>query len=406
MKLIRSKSWQPQQEEFDMSVIQPHPTQRKPGIWSRLTTKFDVRAYTMIFALIGIWIIFSFLTEGRFLIPRNLSNLARQMSITGVLAIGMVMIIVATHIDLSVGSILALTGGLAAIMQVWYHLPTHWAILAALTLGGLIGAWHGYWVAFQKVPAFIVTLSGYMAYRGILLGIQKGLTVAPMTPSFNGISTGYLGPTAGTILTVVIVIALIYSRFRARNNKIKYGFEVKPLFLEILQTAFYGCLIIATSVVLYQYEGIPYPVIIMLVLTLIFAFVATNTKFGRQVFAMGGNIEAARLSGINVRRQTLIIFVISGLLSAVAGVLTTARLNAATITAGQGAEMDAIASCVIGGTSFTGGVGSIPGAILGALVMASLDNGMSMMNTEAFWQFIIKGFILLIAVWFDIKTKK
>jgi D-xylose transport system permease protein len=406
MKLIRSKSWQPQQEEFDMSVIQPHPTQRKPGIWSRLTTKFDVRAYTMIFALIGIWIIFSFLTEGRFLIPRNLSNLARQMSITGVLAIGMVMIIVATHIDLSVGSILALTGGLAAIMQVWYHLPTHWAILAALTLGGLIGAWHGYWVAFQKVPAFIVTLSGYMAYRGILLGIQKGLTVAPMTPSFNGISTGYLGPTAGTILTVVIVIALIYSRFRTRNNKIKYGFEVKPLFLEILQTAFYGCLIIATSVVLYQYEGIPYPVIIMLVLTLIFAFVATNTKFGRQVFAMGGNIEAARLSGINVRRQTLIIFVISGLLSAVAGVLTTARLNAATITAGQGAEMDAIASCVIGGTSFTGGVGSIPGAILGALVMASLDNGMSMMNTEAFWQFIIKGFILLIAVWFDIKTKK
>ncbi|HYH03600.1 MAG TPA: sugar ABC transporter permease, partial [Bacillota bacterium] len=236
--------------------------------------------------------------------------------------------------------------------------------------------------------------------------IQKGLTVAPMSPSFNGISSGYLGPVSGTVLTVLAMLALVYNRFRSRSNKIKYGFTVKSLLWEILQTVFYCCLIGIGVYTLYQYEGIPYPVIIMLVLTLIIAFVANNTKFGRQVYAMGGNIDAARLSGINVRRQTLIIFVLTGLLSAIAGILTTARLNAATITAGQGAEMDAIASCVIGGTSFSGGVGSIPGAILGALVMASLDNGMSMMNTEAFWQFIIKGFILLIAVWFDIKTKK
>jgi D-xylose transport system permease protein len=385
---------------------QPTPIQSKPNLWTSLTSKFDVRAYTMIIALIAIWVIFFVLTEGRFLTPRNISNLSRQMSITGVLAIGMVMIIVANHIELSVGSILGLSGGVAAIMQVWYHIPTPWAILTALTLGSLLGVWHGYWVAYQKVPAFIVTLAGYMAYRGILLGIQKGQTVAPMSPSFNGISSGYLNPTLGTILVVVAIATLINIRFRARNNKIKYGFEVKSLFLEILQTAFYCCLIIAAAVVLYQYEGIPYPVIIMLALMLIFTFITTNTKFGRQVFAMGGNIEAARLSGINVRRQTLIIFVVAGLLASVAGILTTARLNAATITAGQGAEMDAIASCVIGGTSFTGGVGTIPGAILGALVMASLDNGMSMMNTEAFWQFIIKGFILLLAVWFDIKTKK
>jgi D-xylose transport system permease protein len=385
---------------------QPTTPHNEPGIWTRLTMKFDIRAYTMIFALIAIWIIFFILTDGRFLLPRNLSNLARQMSITGVLAIGMVMIIVANHIELSVGSILGLTGGLAAIMQVWYHIPTIWCILAALALGALIGVWHGYWVAYQKVPAFIVTLAGFMAYRGVLLGIQKGLTVAPMAPSFNGISTGYLEPVSGTILTVLAIVALIYSRFRTRSNKIKYGFEVKSLFLEILQTAFFCCLIITSALILYRYEGIPYPVIIMLVLTLIFTFVTTNTKFGRQVYAMGGNIDAARLSGINVRRQTLFIFMIAGVLASIAGVLTTARLNAATITAGQGAEMDAIASCVIGGTSFTGGVGTIPGAILGALVMASLDNGMSMMNTEAFWQFIIKGFILLIAVWFDIKTKK
>ncbi|MGD8399443.1 MAG: sugar ABC transporter permease [Bacillota bacterium] len=389
-----------------MNVAQPPTLQNEPGLWTRLNSKFDIRAYTMILALIGIWVIFTFLTGGRFLTPRNLSNLSRQMSITGVLAIGMVMIIVANHIDLSVGSILGLTGGIAAIMHVWRHIPAPWAILAALTLGGIIGAWHGYWVAYQKVPAFIVTLSGYMAYRGILLGIQKGQTVAPMSPGFTAISSGYLEPISGTALTAIAIIALIYFRFRARNNKIKYGFKVKSLFLEILQTAFYSCVIIASALILYQYEGIPYPVIIMLVLTLILTLITTKTKFGRQVYAMGGNIDAARLSGINVRRQTLIIFVVAGLLASVAGVLTTARLSAATITAGQGAEMDAIASCVIGGTSFTGGVGTIPGAILGALVMASLDNGMSMMNTEAFWQFIIKGFILLIAVWFDIKTKK
>jgi D-xylose transport system permease protein len=386
-----------------MNLTQPTTSQ---GIWNRLTSKFDIRAYTMIIALITIWIIFTVLTEGHFFSARNVSNLSRQMAITGVLAIGMVMVIVATHIDLSVGSILGLTGGVAAIMQVWLHIPTPWAILAALALGAVTGAWHGYWIAFQKVPAFIVTLAGYMAYRGVLLGVQKGQTVAPMSPSFNIISSGYLGPVSGSVLTGVTVIALVYSRFRARNNKVKYEFTVKPLLVEILQTVCYCCLIIAGVLRLYQYEGIPYPLLIMLVLMLVFTFLANNTKFGRQVFAMGGNIEAARLSGINVRRQTLIIFIISGLLSAVAGVLTTARLNAATITAGQGAEMDAIASCVIGGASFSGGVGSIPGAILGALVMASLDNGMSMMNTQAFWQFIIKGFILLIAVWFDIKTKK
>lgn len=379
---------------------------RERSFLHRLNIKFDVRAYTMIFALVGIWIIFTILTEGRFLTPRNLSNLSRQMSITAVLAIGMVMVIVATHIDLSVGSVLGLTGGLAAVLQVWHHYPTPVVILAALTLGALIGAWHGFWVAYQKVPAFIVTLAGYMAYRGILLGALKGLTVAPMFPSFKIISSGYLNLIPGIILTSVAIIALIISRIRSRIAKLKYGFEVKPLFLDILITLFYCGLIVLGVYVLYQYEGIPYPIIIVLVLALIFSFITNNTKFGRQVYAMGGNAEAARLSGINVRRRTMVVFILASLLASVAGVLTTARLNAATITAGQGAELDAIASCVIGGTSLMGGVGSIPGAILGALVMASLDNGMSMMNTEAFWQYIVKGFILLLAVWVDIKTKK
>lgn len=375
------------------------------GFWQTLNFKFDIRAYTMIFALIGIWLIFSVLTEGRYLIPRNISNLSRQMSITAVLAIGMVMVIVATHIDLSVGAILGLTGGLAAVLQVWYHVPTIWSILAALLLGVLIGAWHGYWVAYQRVPAFIVTLAGQLAYRGMLLGLIKGLTVAPMWPDFKIISSGYLDLIPGIILTSIALLALIIGRIRSRQTKIKYGFEVRPLFLELLIIALDCGLILFVTYWLYQYEGIPFPIIIVLVLVIIFAFITKNTQFGRQVYAMGGNEEAARLSGINIKRRTMAVFILAGLLASIAGILATARLNAATTTAGSNMELDAIASCVIGGTSLMGGVGTIPGAILGALVMASIDNGLSMMNTEAFWQFIIKGFVLLLAVWMDIKTK-
>ncbi|HOP75281.1 MAG TPA: sugar ABC transporter permease [Bacillota bacterium] len=389
-----------------MNTSETPAIQQEHSLWQRLNMKLDIRAYTMIIALILIWIIFSILTEGRFLIPRNLSNLSRQMSITAVLAIGMVMVIVANHIDLSVGSVLGLTGGIAAVLQVWYHLPTPLVIIISLALGALIGLWHGYWIAYQKVPAFIVTLAGYMAYRGILLGAIKGLTVAPMFPDFKAISSGYLDLVPGLILTGVAIAALIYGRIRSRLSKLKYGFKVNHLFLDILITLFYCGLIITGVYILYQYEGIPYPIIFVLALTIIFTFITNKTKFGRQVYAIGGNIEAARLSGINVRRCTLMIFVLASLLAAIAGILTTARLNAATTTAGTGAELDAIASCVIGGTSFSGGVGSIPGAILGALVMASLDNGMSMMNAEAFWQYIVKGFVLLLAVWMDIKTKK
>ncbi|NLY91840.1 MAG: sugar ABC transporter permease [Firmicutes bacterium] len=378
----------------------------RKSLFSRLNARFDLRAYTMIIALVIIWLFFTILTEGRFLTPRNISNLARQVSITAILAIGMVMVIVTTHIELSVGSILGLTGGLAGILQVWYHVSTPVAILIALLCGALIGAFHGYWVAYHNVPAFIVTLAGLLAYRGILLGITKGQTVAPLAPSFKVLSSGYLALVPGIILSSIIIIGLVLTSILSRRSKIKYGFKVKPLYFEILTTIVYCGLIILATYVLYQYEGIPYPVIVVLVLAIIFSFITNNTKFGRQVYAMGGNVEAARLSGINVRRRTLVVFVLAGLLASIAGVLTTARLNAATITAGDGAELDAIASCVIGGTSFLGGVGSIPGAVLGALVMASLDNGMSMMNVEAYWQPIIKGSILLLAVWLDIKTKK
>jgi D-xylose transport system permease protein len=389
-----------------MSNTQTNVTIQERSLWERLNAKFDIRAYTMIIALIAIWIAFYIFTEGNFLSPRNLSNLSRQMSITAILAIGMVMVIVTTHIELSVGSVLGLTGGIAAVLQVWYHVPTVYVILAVLALGAIIGLFHGYWVAYQRVPAFIVTLAGCMAYRGVLLGTIKGLTVAPMFPDFKIISSGYLGLVPGIILTAIALVALVYGRIRARISKIKYGFKVRSMITEILITLFYCGLIVLGVNTLYQYEGIPYPIILVLIFALIFTFITNNTKFGRQVYAMGGNIEAARLSGIDVKKRTLVVFMLAGILASIAGILTTARLNAATTTAGNNAELDAIASCVIGGTSFLGGVGTIPGAILGALVMASLDNGMSMMNAEYFWQVIVKGVVLLFAVWMDIKTKK
>lgn len=379
-----------------------------PGqsFWNRLSLRFDVRAYTMIIALVGIWVLFTVLTGGKFILPRNISNLSRQMCITSVLAIGMVMVIVATHIDLSVGSVLGLTAGLAAVLQVWYRWPTVPVILVTLALGAVIGLWHGYWVAFQKVPAFIVTLAGLLAYRGVLLWILKGATVSHLNLDFVQIMGGYLDLLPGLILTAIAIFFLIYGRLRSRMSKLKYGFEVRPWWLE-LSTIVFFCILIGVAVwVFYQYDGIPYPIVLVLLMVLLFTFITNNTQFGRQVYAMGGNVEAARLSGINIRMRTVMVFVSASVMAAVGGVFFASRLDAATITAGQNAELDAIASCVIGGTSFSGGTGTIPGAIIGALVMASVDNGMSMMNMDACWQMVIKGLILLLAVWLDMRTKK
>ncbi len=379
-----------------------------PGqsFWNRLSLRFDVRAYTMIIALVGIWVLFTVLTGGKFILPRNISNLSRQMCITSVLAIGMVMVIVATHIDLSVGSVLGLTAGLAAVLQVWYRWPTVPVILVTLALGAVIGLWHGYWVAFQKVPAFIVTLAGLLAYRGVLLWILKGATVSHLNLDFMQIMGGYLDLLPGLILTAIAIFFLIYGRLRSRMSKLKYGFEVRPWWLE-LSTIVFFCILIGVAVwVFYQYDGIPYPIVLVLLMVLLFTFITNNTQFGRQVYAMGGNVEAARLSGINIRMRTVMVFVLASVMAAVGGVFFASRLDAATITAGQNAELDAIASCVIGGTSFSGGTGTIPGAIIGALVMASVDNGMSMMNMDACWQMVIKGLILLLAVWLDMRTKK
>ncbi|MGD6794102.1 sugar ABC transporter permease [Metabacillus indicus] len=364
----------------------------------------DIRAYSMIGALLIIWILFSVLND-TFLTPRNLSNLFLQMSVTSILAIGMVLIIVSGQIDLSVGSLVGLTGGVAAILNVWLGWDTIPVILATVVLGALIGLWQGWWIAYRAVPAFIVTLGGMLIFRGILTGITGSMTVAPLSPSLKIIGQGYVTPAAGLIMGAIAFILAVYFLIRQRNARIKYGFDVLSMNWTLIASVGIGLLIFTFIYLMNQYQGIPVPFITVIILAVLFHFIAKKTVFGRQVYATGGNPEAAVLSGINMKRRILLVFVLGNTLAAIAGLVLTARVNAATVGAGNMYELDAIAACVIGGTSLMGGIGTIPGAIIGALVMASLDNGMSIMNIDAYWQLIVKGSILVLAVWFDIYSR-
>jgi D-xylose transport system permease protein len=365
----------------------------------------NIKLYTMVLALVAIWIIFSVATDGNFITPRNISNLLRQTTVTGILAIGMVFVIIAGQIDLSVGSLLGLTGGIAAILNVWYNLNGLLSIFVALIIGILLGLWNGWWVAYRKVPAFIVTLAGLLVFRGILIGISKGYTIAPLSTDFQFIGQAYLTPSSGYILGVVAVFLVIYLVLNSRKTKAKYNLELPPLWIDMLKIAILIFFIGLFIFILNLYRGVPLSVLILLILMLVFSYISSKTVFGRRVYAIGGNVEAAKLSGIDVKKITLILFALNGLLAAFAGVLLTSTLNAASVSAGQNAELDAIAASVIGGASLSGGVGTVFGAVIGALVMASIDNGMSMLNSPPFWQFVVKGMILLIAVWVDVISK-
>lgn len=368
--------------------------------------KIDIRAYTMVLALLGIWVIFTILTGGDFLSSRNLSMLTRQMSITAILATGMVLVIVAGHIDLSVGSVAGFTGAIAAILQVIYHWNTVPTIIVTLLAGLVIGAWQGFWIAYRRVPAFIVTLSSMLIFRGGILLITKGITISPLKQDFGVIGQGYIPPLLSIILGAAAAIIFIIMDLNNRKSRIKYGLTVSNWSMEIFKIIGILTLIALFTGVMISYEGIPVPVLIVLVLVLALTFVANNTTFGRYVYAIGGNKEAAAYSGINIVKTNMIIFLIMGVLSAIAGIVLTSRLNAATTSAGNLFELDAIASAIIGGTSTLGGEGTVPGAILGALIMASIDNGMSLMNIDYSILTIVKGLVLVLAVWVDISTKK
>ncbi|MFS8579619.1 MAG: sugar ABC transporter permease [Novibacillus thermophilus] len=368
--------------------------------------KWDVRAYALIIALAAIWAIFTILTDGAFLSDRNLSNLFRQMSVISVLAIGMVLVIVAAHIDLSVGSVAGLTGGVAAALHVWLGFNTAISIGAALLLGILIGLWQGWWVAYRMVPAFIVTLDGMLAFRGMLLAISQGQTIAPLSDSFKSIAQSYIPVSVGWGLGGLVVVCTAYVFFRRRKSRMSYGFDTPPVAADLVKVAVISLLTLFFVFLMNAYKGIPTPIILVLLLGIVFTFIAQNTSFGRQIYAIGGNMDAARLSGINIKRKVLMVFVLNGFMAAVAGVLLTARVNAASPAAGEMYELDAIAAAVIGGTSLMGGTGTIVGAVIGALVMASIDNGMSMLNADVYWQYIVKGLILIVAVWIDVVSKR
>ena len=357
---------------------------------------------TLLFAIVVIWTFFGQLTEGAFLTPRNFSNLLRQMAITGMLASGMVFIIISGEIDLSVGASLGLLGGIAAIMDYTYHFPMAVTVSTVIALGIAIGLFNGYWVAYLRVPSFIVSLAGFLAFRGMLLGITKGTTVPLESQGLVLIGQGYLPITFGNILGVVVFGLLAFLAIKTRTGRMQHGLSVAPLWQDMGKLAAIAVVIVGFVYTLNQYEGIPVPVLATLIILGIFSFIANKTVFGRRIYSIGSNVEATRLSGVNVRFIKMMVFAMMGLMCAFAGLTTTARLAAGSPSAGNLGELDAIASCFIGGASSRGGVGTVYGALIGALIMASLDNGMSMLGVDTFWQMIVKGSILLLAVWVDV----
>lgn len=372
---------------------------------STIEFKFNAQSYTLMIALVLIAILFAVLTEGEFLSSRNLSNLFTQMTVISVLAIGMTFVIVAAHIDLSVGSLAGLTGGIAAILHVWYDWNTGLVVLVAIMIGALLGLFQGWWIAYRGLPAFIVTLGGMLVFRGILIGISKGLTIAPLDQTFKMIANSFLPLILGYVFAVIGMILLFVFTWRNRSNRVHMGLNIPSPVADYGKLSIYSIGMMIITYMLSRYNGLPVPLLIVIMLAGIFIFISTKTAFGRSIYAIGGNPEAARLSGINIKRNTLMVFVLMGALAGIAGVILTSRLNAATTSAGDMYELDAIAACVIGGTSLSGGRGRIFGSIIGALIMVSIDNGMSMMNIPAFWQYIVKGLILIVAVWIDTASK-
>ena len=359
----------------------------------------------LLIAIAIIWGFFSFMTDGGFLTPRNLSNLLRQMSVTGILACGMVLVIIAGEIDLSVGSLLGLLGGVAAILDVTYHLPLALNLVLAMGFGLVMGLLNGYLTAYLGIPSFIVGLGGMLAFRGILLGITGGMTIAPVSDNVVYLGQGYLPPMVGTAVGVgLFALALVLTWMR-RVNRTRHGLPLAALWRDGLKVTVIGAVLLGFVRTLNSYDGIPVPVLLLLALLGLFSYMSTQTVFGRRIYSVGSNMEATRLSGVNVQAVKLWVFGIMGLMCALGGLVNTARLAAGSPSAGNMGELDAIAACFIGGTSMRGGSGTIYGALIGALVMASLDNGMSMLDVGTYWQMIVKGSILVLAVWVDVSTR-
>jgi len=379
------------------------------------TFKTHMRQYAMIIALVAIMVLFQFLTGGILLKPLNVTNLVLQNSYILVLAIGMLLcILTGGNIDLSVGSTAAFVGAVSATFIITFHMPVFPAILLSLIIGALAGAWQGYWIAYVRIPAFIVTLSGMLVFRGFTMVILKGRTLAPFPVSYQKIASGFIpdfiGSGEGLHLTTIVIgiicaFIYLYTELRDRRSKQKYEFAVSSIPAFALKV---GVMMVVINVFTYwlaRYKGIPNVLVLLTVLVLAYTFMTNKTIAGRHIYAFGGNEKAAKLSGVKTNRVLFGVYVNMSVLAALAGIIFAGRLNAATPKAGTLFELDAIAACFIGGASATGGVGTIIGAIIGGLIMGVLNNGMSIMGISIDWQQSIKGLVLLFAVAFDVYSK-
>ncbi|SEI00617.1 MULTISPECIES: multiple monosaccharide ABC transporter permease [unclassified Leifsonia] len=373
----------------------------------------QLRQIGLFITLIAIVVFFQVATGGITLAPINVSNLIVQNSYILILAIGMVMVIIAGHIDLSVGSVVAFIGAMAGVMISEWHLPWPLAIVFCLVLGALVGAWQGFWIAYFGIPAFIVTLAGMLAFRGaaqIALGNQQ---ISFFPKEFRAIGSGFLpafGSTGYEPLTMILgllaSIAILASSIRQRAVRRKYDLEDEPLWWFILKLAFLVLLVLIVTVLLASYNGTPIVLIILALLVIGYSAIMNRSVFGRHIYAIGGNLAAAALSGVKTKRVTFLLFVNMGVLSAIAGLVFTAGLNLASPSAGTGFELDAISAVFIGGAAVTGGIGTVTGAIIGGLIIGVLNNGMSILGVDSDYQLLIKGLVLLAAVAFDVYNKR
>ena len=375
----------------------------------------NLREYGIIGALMVIVLLFQALTGGKLLQPNNVASLIQQNAYVMILAIGMVIVIVAGHIDLSVVSVVAFVGGVVALLMKDVGMPWLVAVLAGILLGALVGAWQGFWVAYVGIPAFIVTLAGMLIFRGLAI-ILVGVTQSGFPDPFVQISNGSLPNSLGFLanldimtltLGTITIAALVFSQVRTRRSLIRHELHAEPFGAFISKLVIFSLLIGAVAWVLAGSRGgTPTVLLIVGALIVAYGFLMSHTVFGRHVYAMGGNLHAAILSGVNTRRVNFLIFVNIGALAGVAAIVTTSRAGAAVAAAGQNFELDAIAACFIGGTAVTGGIGRVSGAIVGALVMGVLNMGLSIMSVDPAWQQAIKGLVLLVAVAFDLVNKR
>jgi putative multiple sugar transport system permease protein len=399
----------------------PEQASAGAGLW-----KNNLREYGLLGSLLVIMAFFEFVTSGVLLAPVNITNLILQNSYIVIMALGMLLIIVGGNIDLSVGSIVGFVGAIAATLMVDYKMPWVPVVGVSLLLGAVIGAAQGYFVAFAKIPSFIVTLGGMLIFRGLTGNILLGQFVGPFPKDFQAISSGFItdvvtgpltsifsdgllfGPSfrwTSMVIGLVGAAFLIFSSTRRWNNAKTHTLETEPFAFFVGKNMIFAILIVGFSYLLASYRGLPNVLIIMGVLILLYTFVTTRMTIGRRIYALGGNRLAAQLSGIRTERLIFATFVNMGVLAALAGLIVAARLNSATPSAGNSFELDVIAACFIGGASASGGVGKVMGVVIGAFVMGVMNNGMSILGIGIYWQYVVKGCVLLAAVYVDVYQK-